>query len=290
MAASRLRGTLVLAYAIALAVVAYFAITGSSYYLTPLVERPRHEAYWALKPGGAIGHALGTVGSVLMVLMLLYTLRKRVRAFQALGALRLWLHFHIFCGIIGPLLVILHSSFKVHGLVALSFWSMIVVSLSGFVGRFLYVQLPRQRSGDELSLVEAEALDQSLRARLESEFQLSQEQLEALDRISSSGLEPGASLLKVFLRLPIDPFVLRVRLRRLQGGFSSTPRGVVGDLSRVLYRKAYLHRRIFVLRQLQRLFYYWHIFHKPFSVIMYLFMVVHVAVALATGYGWGFGT
>ena len=134
MAASRLRGILILTYAIALAVVAYFAITGSSYYLTPLVERPRHEAYWALKPGGAIGHGLGTVGSVLMVLMLLYTLRKRVRAFQKLGPLRLWLHFHIFCGIIGPLLVILHSSFKVHGLVALSFWSMIVVSLSGFVG------------------------------------------------------------------------------------------------------------------------------------------------------------
>ena len=290
MAASRLRTILILAYAIALAVVAYFAITGASYYLTPLVERPRHEAYWALKPGGATGHALGTVGSVLMVLMLLYTLRKRVRAFQALGALRLWLHFHIFCGVIGPLLVILHSSFKVHGLVALSFWSMIVVSLSGFVGRFLYVQLPRQRSGDELSLVEAEALDRSLSARLEAEFQLSREQLDALDRISSSGLEPDSSLLKVFLRLPIDPFLLRVRLRTLQRSLSSTQRGVVGDLSRVLYRKAYLHRRVFVLRQLQRLFYYWHVFHKPFSVIMYLFMALHIAVALATGYGWGFGT
>lgn len=289
MASPRLRNTLLLAYAGALAIVAYFALTGSSYYLTPLIERPRHEDYWALKPGGAVGHALGTAGSALMVLMLLYTLRKRVRAFRGLGQLRLWLHFHIFCGIFGPLLVILHSSFKVRGLVALSFWSMIVVSLSGFVGRFLYVQLPRRRSGDELSLVEAEALDQSLRERLEEEFKLSQEQLEALDRISNSGLEPGAGLLEVLVSLPIDPFVLRLRLRRLQASFSATPPGVVGELARVLYRKAYLHRRIFILHQLQSLFHYWHVFHKPFSVIMYLFMAIHVAVALATGYGWGSG-
>jgi hypothetical protein len=35
------------------------------------------------------------------------------------------------------------------------------------------------------------------------------------------------------------------------------------------------------------LFHYWHVLHKPFAVVMYLFMLVHVAVAFATGYGWG---
>ncbi len=290
MAVPRLRTVLALAYAIAVGAVLYFAVTGSSYYLAPLVERPRHEAYWALKPGGSMGHAFGTVGSALMVLMLLYSLRKRVRAFRALGDLRLWLHLHIFCGIVGPLLVVLHSSFKVQGLVALSFWSMIVVALSGFVGRYLYVQLPRRRSGDELTLAEVEALDRSLRERLAEEFQLSPEQLDELDRVASSGLEVGTSPLEVLTRLPVDPFALRLRLKRLQRSFPPTPRQLVGELSRVLYRKAYLHRRIFVLRELQRLFYYWHVFHKPFAVIMYFFMVIHVLVALVTGYGWGIGT
>jgi hypothetical protein len=27
--------------------------------------------------------------------------------------------------------------------------------------------------------------------------------------------------------------------------------------------------------------------HKPFALVMYLFMVVHVAVAVMTGYAWG---
>jgi hypothetical protein len=35
------------------------------------------------------------------------------------------------------------------------------------------------------------------------------------------------------------------------------------------------------------LFHYWHVLHKPFALVMYLFMAVHVAVAVMTGYAWG---
>ena len=39
--------------------------------------------------------------------------------------------------------------------------------------------------------------------------------------------------------------------------------------------------------QLQGLFHYWHVIHKPFAIVMYLFMIVHIVVASVTGYGWG---
>ena len=51
-------------------------------------------------------------------------------------------------------------------------------------------------------------------------------------------------------------------------------------------QKAQVHRRILLWDRVHELFHYWHVLHKPFAVVMYLFMIVHVAVALVTGYGW----
>lgn len=66
------------AYLLTFGVLAYLLWRGWSYYTTPLLERPRHPDYWMLKPGGSLGHGLGVVGAGLMVLMQVYTLRKRL--------------------------------------------------------------------------------------------------------------------------------------------------------------------------------------------------------------------
>ena len=58
------------------------------------------------------------------------------------------------------------------------------------------------------------------------------------------------------------------------------------EFERVALQKALLHRRILLWDRLHELFHYWHVFHKPFAVVMYLFMIVHIAVAVMTGYGW----
>ena len=122
------RKTLVLAYLLAAACAALLAARGAAFYAAPLPLRARHPGYWTYKAGGSVGHPLGVAGSTMMVLLLGYSLRKRVRALRRLGPLSRWLDVHIFLGLLGPVLVILHSSFKVQGLVALSFWSMVVVA------------------------------------------------------------------------------------------------------------------------------------------------------------------
>ena len=48
--------------------------------------------------------------------------------------------------------------------------------------------------------------------------------------------------------------------------------------------KARLHRRILLWQRVRELFHYWHVFHKPFALLMYLFAAVHIGVAWATGY------
>jgi hypothetical protein len=273
-------------YVLSLSAFLYFLIDGHSYYLTPLVERPRHVDYWRLKPGGSAGLLYGIVGSALMMLMLLYSLRKRIFLLRSLGRLRLWLDFHIYCGIFGPLLVILHSSLKVRGLVALSFWSMVVAALSGIVGRYLYIQFPRKQSGDELSLTEVEELSKSLTQLLKSRFQLPEDVLERLDRIAVAWPRAEAGLAVTLLLLPVGGLILRWKLRRFAKTLRSLPRPILNDLSQTLRQRALLERRIYLWSQLHRLFHYWHVFHKPFSVVMYVFMLLHIAVALSTGYGW----
>ncbi len=274
------------AYLLTFALLAYLGWRGWSYYSSPLLERPRHVDYWLLKPGGTLGHTLGVIGASLMTVMHLYTLRKRWPVLRRVGRLSAWLDFHIYCGITGPLLIVLHSSLKVKGLVSVSFWSMVAVVLSGFLGRFLYVQVPRRRSGDQLTLDEVETLAVAQVAELRDVYGLSDEDLQHLDGLAALGTSTGGSLLGLFWRLPLDQIRLRLGLRGFWKRLGNLPGKSVRQVHRLALERAQLRQRIEVLSRLQELFHYWHVFHKPFAIIMYIFMVVHISVAIATGYGW----
>jgi cytochrome b561 len=272
---------------ILLAVFLRILASGLDYYLTPLQQRPRHELYWILKPGGERGHLLGIAGSVMMSVMLLYSARKRWSRLRRAGPLAVWLDYHILLGVWGPLFVVLHSSFKVQGLVSVSFWSMVAVAASGVFGRFLYVQIPRSMAGDELSLAQARELDEALSWALSTDFGLDREEIAQVEAIAKSGLAPGRPLIVLLARLAVDPWRVRLRLRRLRRKIGAVERRAGRPLAAVVLRKAVLHRRLLLLDRLRELFHYWHVLHKPFALLMYLFMVVHIAVAWMTGYAWG---
>jgi len=278
------RSGLVLLYLLGALTVLTLLARGADFYRTPLLERAHHEGYWQWKAGGTVGHTLGLAGSSMMVLMLLYSVRKRVGALRRFGPLGRWLDVHIFLGVCGPLLVVLHSSFKVQGLVALSFWSMVVVASSGVLGRYLYLQIPRTRAGEERALAELEAEDRELSEQLRTRFRLDEAQLGRLDALVAVPERTG--LLGGFVRLVTDDLRLRSALRGFARGCPSVPPVFVRDFERVVRQKANVHRRILLWDRVHELFHYWHVLHKPFALVMYLFMIVHVAVALVTGYGW----
>ncbi|HSE42015.1 MAG TPA: hypothetical protein VLH08_14720, partial [Acidobacteriota bacterium] len=101
---------------------------GYVYYSSPVTGRFRLAHHKELKPGGTIGHKLGIAGSGMLTLLLVYSVRKRLRFMQGKGALSLWLKFHIFLGVAGPSLITFHSAFKLRGIVAISYWSMVIVA------------------------------------------------------------------------------------------------------------------------------------------------------------------
>ena len=265
---------------------AWALVHGASYYLTPLEGRARHPHYWQLKPGGSWGLLYGMAGLAMMSVMHLYSLRKRVKLLRRLGPLRRWLDLHIFLGIMGPLFVLLHSSFKVGGLVSISFWSMVAVALSGVFGRYLYLQIPRTRAGEELSLAEVEKADRDLAARLRAEFGVDDAFLERLE--AASAPRAGAGLLRLLGALVRDDLGgRRHRLSALARSHPGLPPRLSHQLGALVRQKAQLRRRIRLWDALHRLFHHWHVVHRPFAVVMYVFVLLHVVVASATGYGLG---
>ncbi len=156
---------------IVILVTAVLAINGSDYYLTPLTERHNHDQYDSLKPTGILGHGIGIAGSLLIITGVFgYMARKRFQSLSRLGKLNHWLEFHIFLCTLGPILVLFHTSFKFGGIIAISFWSMTVVVISGIIGRYIYLQIPRSIEGRELTLYELTKIEEGSNKGLNTEM------------------------------------------------------------------------------------------------------------------------
>ena len=278
------RWFMVALYAATFALLAWFGWRGRDYYPLPLVERPHHALHWELKPGGTVALWYGVAGAGLMTAMLAYSLRKRIPGLRRAGRLGTWLDLHIWCGVTGPLLIVLHSALKVGGLIAIAFWSMVAVALSGVFGRFLYAQIPRTASGDQLSLDEARRLDAELTARLRDEFDLSASDLAPFEPPTGGASRSVAAALAA---LAVEPWRRRRRLARFRAAHARLPGHTRSLLAELAGQRALLHRRLALWRSLHELFHYWHVFHKPFALLMYLFAAVHIGVAWATGYALG---
>lgn len=94
-------------------------------------------------PAGVLGHSLGILGLLLMVFAEVgYSWRKRTSR-SGPGPVRAWLQLHVYAGIVGPFLVLLHTSFRFRGLAGVLTLIMLVVVGSGVVGRFVYGGMPR---------------------------------------------------------------------------------------------------------------------------------------------------
>jgi len=103
------------------------------------------------------GHMIGVVGFLLMLMTeTLYTFRKRSRKGHW-GSMQSWLRFHIFTGSVGPYMVLLHTSWKFHGLAGATTLLTIIIVISGFIGRYIYTRIPRSLDGVEITDLGAQA-------------------------------------------------------------------------------------------------------------------------------------
>ncbi len=119
----------------------------------------------AIPPAGELfGHSMGIVGFILMLMTeTLYSLRKRSRSVRW-GKMSTWLQLHIFTGIVGPYMVLLHSSWKFNGIAGVTTLLTAIIVFSGFIGRYIFTRIPRTIDGMEIEgTLSQEALKQARR-------------------------------------------------------------------------------------------------------------------------------
>ena len=264
---------------------------GLPYYLAPLQERVRHPAHRVLNPAGDVGQAFGVLALALFLFLWLYPLRKRFGRAPWLGPVRGWLDVHIVAGITVPLIGAVHAAFRFQGIVGLGYAAMLVVALSGLVGRYLYVRIPRSVNGlaasrEEIARRRDDALDELARRTGLSRDELSRELAVADADVDRPGIPA------TFVRLVRDDVRRRRAARRLvrrwrrSGLGSRAERDVVRGVLRLARRQMALAQQTRMLEATQRVFSYWHAAHMPVAITALIAVLIHVAVVVSLGVTW----
>jgi len=276
---------------VGISVTILLAIYGFEYYTTSLEERFFNPSHDLLKPSGALGHGLGIVGTLMMIVGVgVYMIRKRYRKFFNIGYLKHWLEFHIFLCSVGPVLVLYHTAFKFGGIVSVSFWSMVLVVLSGVVGRFIYLQIPRTIQGHEISINDLNSIKEKLAIKVRSVMSEDSSTLLEFERVSSADRYKSFRLITAVGFFVRDFFDIKrvMRLLKMRIKLLGIGKSERDELLKAAKSEIIIARRIALLRTSQKLFHWWHIFHLPFAIAMFVIMVIHVAVTIIFGYKWIF--
>ena len=291
----RIRVTL--AWLLALALVLVIAGYGLDYYTLSAANRPFSPKHEALRPSGPIGIKLGMLGVFLFFLIYLYPLRKKWGWLGRQGNSRHWLDFHVVLGTLAPVIIAFHSTFKFANIAGMAFWSMLAVTISGFVGRYLYAQVPRNLNAAELTMKEMVEMEESMRRDLAAQNLTFGKRMEKLyDLPTPQDVEHMPMLVALLYMILIDlkrPFLLSL-LRLQAGGFGSWVLSFFGllrtrnaDLERavgVAQKQAKLSKRILFLSRTQQVFNLWHVVHRPFSYAFAILALLHIGLALYMGY------
>jgi hypothetical protein len=236
-------------------------------------------------PRSNVGFYLGLVGTLMMVIMLGYPLRKRIQFMQGWGALKHWFRIHMILGIVGPTLVLFHSTFHIRSAnAAVALFSMLIVVISGVIGRFVYTEIHYGLYGRRASLEklqtafssQADAAKSRLHfaPRVERWLQSFERQAVRTDR---SFAMSAWHLLAIRSKRAIIQFRCARELKKL---LRSEPRpefrGGAPEAIRLASR--YLHRveRVAYFSTYERLFSWWHILHIPLIYLLAASTIFHV--------------
>jgi hypothetical protein len=229
---------------------------------------------------GLLGHGLGVIGFLLMLSTeTLYSLRKRSRTARW-GRMANWLQFHIFTGLVGPYLILLHSSWKFNGLAGIVLLLTVVIVVSGFIGRYIYTAVPRTADGAELQAQELGArirlAEEQIAAWMEENplaAQAMQQRMAVLHTGPQAG--PGMVIGRVFGDL--SGWLDRWRFQRSLNG---ELRGQARLLSDMIQQQRLLHRQMASLAAARKMLAVWHSVHIPIGMALFTAAFIHIAAAI----------
>jgi hypothetical protein len=243
-----------------------------------------------IDPEHGLGYYLGIVGGSLMLALLLYPLRKRVKWMRSWGSVAGWFRLHMILGIVGPALVILHSNFEIKSLNAsVALYCMLLVSGSGIIGRYIYSRIHRGLYGGKLEARELLEEAREFREGLGSDLSGAawQAQFVALEREATPRARGffGALVHAVAVgahshrseRALLHDFGTDIRARASVGHWDGREsRSYLREGRARIRRYHEVLRRTASLAVYERLFAAWHVLHLPLFYMLILTASIHV--------------
>jgi hypothetical protein len=244
-----------------------------------------------LTPQRGIGYALGIVGGSMMLLLLLYSARKRMRWLRFLGPTPSWFRYHMLLGVLGPLCILYHANFGLGATNSnVAFFSMLTVAGSGLVGRYIYARIHHGLYGSKLTLAELQRRSEDRRAA-PGTFAFLPDLLSRLETVEKRILATGPRLpllaaVKLALlgvTVPVARLQMHAHIRkslRIAADGSAPIAAERKRLQRTAF--AYVNSRIAATRRVagfqayERLFSLWHALHLPLIFVLIVAAIVHV--------------
>jgi hypothetical protein len=247
-----------------------------------------------LTPKTGLGYWLGIAGGALMLLLLVYPLRKRMRALRVIGSVPLWFRAHMVLGTFACVLIAWHANFhlgSINSNVALA--AMLVVAGSGLIGRYLHGKIHHGLSGQKAAIKEivgeAQALKETICARLPvADHALAQ--LSAFVRLATAA--PQGIVAGLFF-WPVLSWRGTLARRRL---IADARQAIAIEGRRLGQSRRLQRRRLAAVSELvtlhiaavkkaaafgfyERLFSLWHFLHVPLFLLLVAATITHVFAA-----------
>jgi len=264
----------------------FFVLVAALLYLGWNTQTQRY-----ISPNRGVGYTLGIVGGSLMLLLLVYSLRKRWAWLSFLGSTPGWFRFHMVLGIAGPVCILYHANFATGATNSnVALFSMLTVAASGLIGRYIYVHIHHGLYGRKLELGELRAGAEGLRS-LSGSISFLPELVTRIETAEQRLLKAGPHLSFLGFTKPIVVSLValnaRWRLHRYirQALYAGARRSAVVALEHKrlgFTARCYVDRRLAATRRVagfegyERLFSLWHALHIPLIFIMVIAAVIHV--------------
>ena len=275
---------------LATAVLVLVYTKGQDFYELPVDARIDHARYDELKSGGTVGKWLGTAAVIFFVLNLLYAVRRRLRVLRKLGHLRSWMTAHMLFGLLGGGLIALHATFEMRSEAAkYSAWAVIVLVITGLLGRYIYALVPHTATGEE----EPEGLhgqaQQSI-AALKDALGADHPLVPLVHKLARIDEPPERNLARAIAQIPAEPlrrlsasWQLNRALKAHESGLSATSaQSVQADAREAVFAGQAFHLAGSTSRVLRT----WRTVHLLFALVMAWTAYAHIESAFSVGVGW----
>ena len=263
------------------------AAVGAPYFSSSSAERLRHPLHAWFRSSGYIGQTAGIITFAGFLFMWLFPLRKKFRRAAWAGPVPRWLDVHIGVGMMLPLIGAIHAGFQFGGVIGIGYIAMLIVCASGIVGRYLYVRIPRSRSGVELGLGDVGAQQRALLGELSEATGLSVIELQEILKVESTPARVG--VLGAFVQMARDDLARGYAVRRLSGRMKASGNADparLNDVMALARREMALSQHARLLDATQSIFRHWHAAHRPVAITAFIAVTIHVVVVIAVGATW----